>query len=138
MWSKIKAGAKAVFGMAGSGTGAHAVKEAIKMFDERKFTEEERAEYVLKVAPVYAKFMENTVNESSQRSTTRRNLAMMVIRNWIAMLWVAIVAWIWNPEYSAFILTIAFSTALATLVLGIGAFFWGTHLLRGTRFKSNE
>jgi len=139
MFKSIIAGAKAVLGMGDvKGAGIAAVKEVAEWIDQRKFTPEEQAEYVLKVAPVYAKFMENTVNENSERSKTRRQLAILVIRNWVAMLWAAIFAWLWKPEWSSFILTIALSTALISLVLGIGAFFWGTHLLRGTPLKKDN
>jgi len=135
MWSAIKSGVKAVIGMGSSDTGLTAVKEVAEFIDNRKFTEEERAKYVLDVAPHYAQFMDGTLKESTQRSRTRRHLAIMVIRNWLAMLWVSIFAWLWKPDWSGFILTIALSTALITLVLGIGAFFWGTHLLRNTKFS---
>jgi len=137
MWGAIKNGVKAVIGIGGSDTGLTAVKEVAEFIDNRKFTDEERAKYVLEVAPHYAKFMDGTLKENSQRSKTRRHLAILVIRNWIAMLWAAVFAWLWKPEWSGFILTIALSTALITLVLGIGAFFWGTHLLRDTKLSKD-
>lgn len=135
MWAAIKKGFKAVVGFGGSDTGLAAVKEVAEFIDNRKFTEEEQAKYVLEVAPFYAQFMQGTMSENTERSKTRRHLAILVIRNWLAMLWVSIFAWLWKPDWSGFILTIALSTALITLVLGIGAFFWGTHLLRGTKLK---
>jgi Flp pilus assembly protein TadB len=135
MWGAIKKGVKAVVGFGSSDTGLAAVKEVAEFIDDRKFTDEEKAKYVLEVAPHYAEFMNGTLKENTERSKTRRHLAIMVIRNWLAMLWVIIFGWLWHPEWAAFVVTIALSTALITLVLGIGAFFWGTHLLRGTKLK---
>lgn len=135
MWTAIKAGAKAFFGSPVAKDGLEIVKGVGQFIDEQKFTEQEKAEYVKEMAPVYAAWMKSTVNENSERSRTRRHLAILIIRNWVGMLWASILVWLWKPDYAQFILTIALSTALITLVLGIGAFFWGTHLLRTTKLS---
>ena len=111
--------------------------------DEQKFTDQERAEVHSNVIiPAMQKFMDSTAGESTERSHTRRWLAIAIIRNWLAMLWVSIVAFgieliielVTKVEsqhlFSAFILGIATITQFLYLVLGVGAFFFAAHINR--------
>lgn len=140
MWSAIKLGVKSFFGQPEAiGSALDTVKAAVKgvgeFIDEQNYTEQEKAEYFKDLGKVYGHFLSNTVNESTERSKTRRALSIMVIKNWIGMVWLLIIVGAFNPEYARFIFSVAFHTALITLVLGIGAFFWGTHLLRTTKLS---
>lgn len=135
----IKEGFKAIFG--GGSDGANNVMTVAKgiggFIDEQKFTEQEKAEYVAKIMPAFQTYMDSTVSENTQRSITRREIAIWVIRNWVIMLWVGIVAYglelvisATNHEFSAFVLAIVTLSTVEYLVLGVGAFFFGAHIIR--------
>ena len=138
-FSGIKTGFKAIFG--GGSDGSSNVMNVAKgiggFIDEQKFTEQEKAEYVAKIIPAFQLYMDSTVSENTQRSITRREIAIWIIRNWILMLWVGIVAYglelsinATNHEFSSFILGIVTLSTVEYLVLGVGAFFFGAHIIR--------
>lgn len=143
--SGLLAGAKMLFG--GGGDGVNNVMTVAKgvgnFIDEQEFTPEEKAKMNAEVVlPAMQKFMESTVGENTERSITRRKIALWVIRNWILMLWVSIIAFgieliLGTPEhvFSAFVLGIAVISELTWLVLGIGAFFFGAHIVRQAKEK---
>jgi len=136
-WTGIREGIKAIFG---SSNGTSNIMEAAKgignFIDEQKLTDEERVKYNAQAIEQYGKFMENTIAENSQRSVTRRDLALWIIRNWFIMLWVSIVSYgIENTfdlshNFSKFVYNMSTMEAMSYLVLGVGAFFFGAHIVR--------
>lgn len=137
-FSGIKTGIKAIFG---SKDGASAVMEAAKgvggWIDEQKFTEEEKAKYSGELIDKFQVYIENTIKENTQRSITRRELALWVIRNWIIMLWASILTYAFDlPQVAEYIYKVATITELLYLVLGVGAFFFGAHIIRQTNFAN--
>ena len=146
MLGAIVSGAKVLLGL-GTSKGVDnvmSVASGIGSFiDEQQYTPEERAKIHADVTiPAMQKFMESTADENTERSKTRRDLALWIIRNWFMMLWVAIVAY--GAELliemqtgvesqhalSAFVLGVATIAQLLYLVLGVGAFFFGAHINR--------
>lgn len=137
--SGIISGAKAIFGVGDTGSN-NVMKAAAGIggwIDGQKFTEQEKAQFSADMIPHFQTFMDSTVKENTQRSITRREIALWIIRNWIVMLWVAIVSYGFelvinavNHEFSAFIYKIATLEAFIYLVLGVGGFFFGAHIIR--------
>ena len=123
----ILAGIKAFggwfLGQSDNSKGMEIVKGVGGWIDGQQFTEQEQAQK-------YGEWFSKTVDENTDRSRTRRALALMIIRYWFCLLTAAIIVWPVNPTYAEFILAIALGAAMASLVLGVGAFFFGSHLLR--------
>ena len=115
----------------GSGEkGMEVIKGVGSWIDEQQYTDQEKAESAAARAESYAKFMQQTIDENSERSRTRRSLALLILRWWISLLTLSAILYKVDQSWSAYIFKIATYQDVAFLVLGIGAFFWGSHLLR--------
>lgn len=127
---------KAVGFLAGSGdSGQNNVMKAAtgigNWIDNAKYTDQEKATDTLKLLTHFDKFMENTVNENAEKSKTRRDVAILVIRAELGFLVAAALSWPISEEYAKFLLEIASETSpWGLLTLGVGTFFFATHLLR--------
>lgn len=137
IWAGIKAiGTFIAGGSGGSGTnGMDVVKGIGNWIDEQKFTEQEQAVDSMERAKLYGKFFSQTIEENSERSRTRRALSLLIIRWWLFMLTASGAMYPVNQAWSEYLFKIATATAVGGLVLGISAFFWGTHLLRAGKGK---
>jgi len=139
LFSKIGAGIKAVFG--GGQDGNNKVLEAAKgvgkWIDEQKFTDEEKAQYNAEMVKHFGEYMAGTVNENTERSRSRRDIALWVIRFYIILLGFSALIYKFDGEWAAYAFKIAVSHPLNYLVLGIGAFFFGAHILRTYQSKKN-
>ena len=137
IWSGIKAvGTFLTGGSGGSGSnGMTIVKGVGNWIDEQKFTDQEKAEHAMNKAQLYGEYLAQTISENSERSRTRRALALLIIRWWLLMLTSCAVVWVFNPTWAEFIFKIATFTGVAVLVTGIGAFFFGAHIVRAVKDK---
>lgn len=128
------AGAKVLLGFSGASKGADNVMTIAKgvgnFIDEQNFTPEERALANMKMVESYGAFMESSVNENTQRSITRREIAIWVIRIEIITLILYGVLASFGIPAAAVWWQIAVDSPLGLLSLGVGAFFFGTHMLR--------
>jgi len=93
------------------------------------FTEEEKAKMNAKMADGVSKFVEMTLSESTERSVTRRAVAVLWIRVQLAMIAITMGVAPWSMELAAFYLSIAFGTLMVGGTLSIIAFFFGSHML---------
>lgn len=101
--------------------------------DGQKFTEQEKAEFSGAMIDAAGKFMQQTIGENTERSITRRQLALLIIRFELALITAAIVLYKIDPEYAAFIWNIASTDPMNYLVLGVGAFFFMAHIVRASK-----
>jgi len=124
-------------GGGGSGNGPDNVMKVASgvggWIDGLKLTDQERMEFDGKMAGVYAGYIQSTVDENTERSRTRRNIAIWVIRFEILLLTLSILLFKIDPSWSEYIFKIATNSPMDFLVLGIGAFFFGAHLVRATK-----
>ena len=132
----IVSGVKAIFG--GSDDGADRVMKVATgiggWIDGQQFTDEEKAAYSAETAQQFQEFMSSTVKENTQRSLTRRNLAIWIIRTWILLLIASIIAAaLGKNEIAEYIFNIATFHTMDYLVLGVGGFFFGAHIIRQTK-----
>ena len=129
-------GVKAIFG-AGQDGSNNVMKVATGIggwIDEQKFTDEEKAAYSAETARQFQQFMESTIKENTQRSLTRRNIAIWIIRTWIILVISSIAAFIFGQNEAAeYIWRVATYSTMDYLVLGVGGFFFGSHLIRQTK-----
>lgn len=104
-----------------------------KWIDEQQFTDQEKSQANMELMVKYAKFLDNTIAENSERSKTRRSLAIWIIRLEGLFLVLSIVFVKIDPALSEYIYKVATQSPWALLTLGVGAFFFGTHLLRSVK-----
>lgn len=93
------------------------------------FTEEEKKELMAAQANDVRKFVVATLSESTDRSKSRRNIAELVIRFFVLMLFLSGVVYPFNPEWSAVWLGLAINAPVGGLVSAISIFFFGSHLI---------
>lgn len=134
IFSAAWAGIKTVFG-GEPNKAADLINDSVRgvggWIDEQQFTDQEKAEMNMKLVENYAVFMENTMKENTERSRTRRNLAIWIIRTFIYLLITSVIfEAMGNPHMAEFVFKIMTSNPYALLVGGVGAFFFGTHLIR--------
>lgn len=98
--------------------------------DERDFTAEEKSKANLDMAVKYTQYVDQTLQENTERSKTRRSLALMIIRMEVFLLLLSAAVFKVAPDWSEYLYRIAVESPLGLLTLGVGAFFFGTHLLR--------
>lgn len=115
----------------------------------QQFTEEERAKFDASMGEAVQKFSIATMNENTERSKTRRDLAnkwfdmhLMFIRLTALCIFLdwLIVKFTDAAEYelTSRIMAITFDPWLWAVTSGIGAFFWGTHALRSSKHAKND
>ena len=119
------------------GNGMEVVKGVGNWIDEQQWTEQEKAEWLAKRADLYAKFMKQTIQENSERSRTRRSLSLMALRWWFLALTFSGLLYPLDQPWSEYWWKLATNEWVAYLILGIGAYFWGSHLVRDTKLAKD-
>jgi len=94
-----------------------------------QFTEEEQAKMNLKMADSVADFVKMTLSENTERSKTRRSVAVLWIRVQLFMLLIVMAVAPFDMELAKFYISIAFGTLMISGTLAIIAFFFGAHML---------
>ena len=133
MWSLIKG----IFGAGDKGSD-NVMKVASGIggwIDGQQFTEQEKAEFNAKAIDVYADYIASTASENTERSITRRVIAIWIIRTEVFLLVASIILFKIDPAWSEYIYKVATTDPMNFLVLGVGAFFFGAHLVRATQGK---
>ena len=100
----------------------------ISGIDKCFYTNEEKSEALQKASETLLAFWGKTSEENSEQSTARRELAKMVFKSYFSMLFMTIAVYGFNAEYAKFIFDVA--NSFATLVLGVGAIYFGPHQLQ--------
>lgn len=127
-------GAKAVLGFSGASKGSDNVMKIASgigtWIDERNLTDEEKMKFHGTMVQHYGTFMEASTKENTQRSITRREIAIWVIRiEAVCLLLYGILA-SFGLKAAEVWWMIAVESPWGMLTLGVGAFFFGTHMLR--------
>tara|TARA_R110000851_G_scaffold56769_3_gene132631 strand:- start:2624 stop:3040 length:417 start_codon:yes stop_codon:yes gene_type:complete len=95
-----------------------------------KFTEEEQAELNRDMAKGVQDFAVATLEESTDRSKARRQIAQDVIRFYLWLIFLCGMTYPIDTKWSELWLSLAALPALGGLVVGVGAFFFGAHMHR--------
>ena len=101
----------------------------------RNFTDQERADYDATESKAIRKFVVDTLDENTERSRARREIAVFVIKFYCLLLFMAGMTYPIDKEWSKMWFDIATSPGLAILVAGVAAFFFGVHALRAKKAK---
>jgi len=103
------------------------ISKAGAWIGNQKYTSEEQAEANAEMVKGVTAFAIATLSENTDRSKARRDIALLVIKFYIILLFWCVLVYPFDKEWSGFIFNIATSGGLVTLVTGVGAFFFGSH-----------
>lgn len=93
------------------------------------YTDEEKAEFTERLNKGVSNFVEMTLAENTERSKSRRAVAIMWIKAQLGMIFIVIIAAPFNMELAKFYLSIAFGTLMVSGTLAVLGFFFGSHML---------
>ena len=93
------------------------------------FTAEEQAELSAANLVSIRKFVADTLDENTDRSKARREIAVFFIKFYSLMLFMSGITHPFNAEWSAVWFNIATSTSVGGLVIAISIFFFGSHAM---------
>jgi len=131
MWNFVKG----IFGAGQSGSD-NVMKVAAGVggwIDNLKLTDQEKQTFNGKMVEHYSAFMASTVSENTERSRTRRDIALWIIKLEAFFLVFSLVMSGWKPDLAEYAYKIATDSPWGYLTLGVGAFFFGAHLVRATK-----
>jgi len=104
----------------------------------QQFTDQEQAELSAKSVESVQTFVVATLGESTERSKTRRSIAVFVIKFYLLLLFIAVMVFPFNKEWSNFALSVATIPALGGMVVSIGIFFFGSHMIQRHHESKNK
>jgi len=97
--------------------------------DEWNLTDEEKMKYRIKTLSSYQAFLDKRLEESSIRTISRRAMAWGIMGTFLTFFSLGAVSWFLDPAWSGFLIQWFQVTGMDTLVLSVGAFYFGTHLI---------
>ena len=106
--------------------------------DTLRFSNEERAEFNLKMADRLAEYAKDTLSENTIRSKARRHIALIVVYTFIVLLIAAIVLHFVDPEKSKFLIEIISGSPISTGFIMVLAFFFGGYYLKNVSFVNKK
>ena len=92
-----------------------------------KLTQEEVIEFNAKTVGSVQEFVKATLSESTERSITRRAIAVLWIKAQLGVVLMACISAPWNMELAGFYYELATSTLMITVTTAICIFFFGSH-----------
>jgi hypothetical protein len=101
-----------------------------------KLTDEEVLEQNAKTVASVQNFVKDTLSENTERSKTRRSIAVLWIKSHLAILLMGCIAAPWKKEIAQFYLDLATSGVLWTGTSAIIIFFFGSHGL--AKYQANK
>jgi hypothetical protein len=90
-------------------------------------TKEEVIKFNAKTVTSVQAFVVATLGESTERSKTRRAIAILWIKSQLAIVLMSCIAAPWNMELANFYYKLATSTLMITVTTAICIFFFGSH-----------
>lgn len=114
------------------------VKKVFDLVDKRKYTAQEQAEIAFKRAEGAAEFMKATLSETTERSITRRWIAIFYIIFFCLFAAFIGVAWKFDPEWARFLLELALALKFGWAFVTIIVFFFGGYVLKEHILKSKK
>ena len=93
------------------------------------FTDEEKAKMDAQMIEGVSSFVKMTLSENTERSKTRRSVAVMWIKAQLAMIFITMIVAPMDTELAKFYFSIAFGTLMLSGTMAIIGFFFGAHML---------
>ena len=97
------------------------------------FTDEEKAEYNMKVADKTAEFVGKTMDENTERSRTRRSIAVLWIKVQLGLVLMTAICIPWSKSVASDYFNLATSDVMlwgtgSIVVFFFGGYVWGAHV----------
>ena len=108
------------------------------MIDDSKFTDEERSRYQMKLADSTTEFVKATLSESTERSRTRRSIAVVSIYYFYFLTSALVLLWKFDPDWYQAALDLVVQFKLPIAFIMIMAFFFGGYYLNKFGSKQKE
>jgi Fe2+ transport system protein B len=99
--------------------------------DRLNFSNQERAEYNLKLAEALAEYTQKTLDESTDKSITRRYLSVIIVAIYMFLCLFTVAASLFNPEIATMVMTIIDEFYMTTAFIMVLAFFYGGYYISG-------
>ncbi|MBS2100715.1 hypothetical protein [Carboxylicivirga linearis] len=106
--------------------------------DKLAFTQEERADFNMKISDKVSEFVGSSLSENTERSKARRTIAYIVVANFFALIWAVIILYFFNENAATFVKGMAVEWQVPTAFIMVLAFFFSAYLLRGTPLKKKD
>ena len=106
--------------------------------DRMRFTDQEKAEHNLRMAAAVADFAKDTLNESTDKSVTRRYLSIFIIAVYLLIVLFTIAIAMWDIDRASAVLKIMSEYYLTTGFVMVLAFFYSGYYVNGIIGKANE
>lgn len=100
----------------------------VRGLDALVFTDEERAELSKRLGDQWIDLQKALGEETTTRSVTRRIMAFAVVFPFVSLVLLAAGVYPWMPDYAGFLIDLA-DSKFGWLVVGVGAFYFGPHML---------
>ena len=97
------------------------------------YSDQEKAEMNKQIVVAAQKFVVDTLDESTERSKARREVANLVIKFYVLLLFLSGITFPFNEDWSQMWFSLAMNWQLGGLVSGVCMFFFGVHVIRTTR-----
>jgi len=115
-----------------------AVDKVGKAADTLNFSQQERAELNKETVEGLAQFVKDTATESTDRSITRRYLAIMIIAVYLLISLFIVAYYPFNHEVAKELVKLMLELDLGIAFISVIAFFFGAHMIRGFVAPKNE
>lgn len=105
------------------------------------YSDAEKAKDFQKLAQSYNDYVKATLEENTERSITRRGLALRWITAQLALIFISVGMYKWDKEFAEFVWNVATSNVMSFGTIGILAFFFGSHMISshfGARRKEDK
>lgn len=133
-FKKVSTGVKALFGKSTLDINNVFNTITTKM-DDWKFTEAERMQYNKEAAAAMAEYAKETMNESTERAQSRREIARLIIYFFLFYCTLGVVFLFINPDKTKLMMEFASSMYLDIAFLSIIAFFFGGYYINQFKKK---
>lgn len=113
-----------VSGLAKKADDSKTVQKIIESVDNLNLSDEEKIKYVIE----QKKLAE--AGENSIRSVTRRILAVGICFTYLSFLWLAVIFWKWNKDFSDFLIEVLKLDIMVYSVSSVVIFYFGYYGLK--------
>jgi hypothetical protein len=101
----------------------------VKGADALILTEEERLNYNKQAGELWLEVQRVTANENTERSRSRRYLAIMIMGSGLLTFWAVLIAGYWQQDFKEYALDIVDHFYIGEMMFGVSVFFFGNQLL---------
>jgi membrane-bound ClpP family serine protease len=112
-------------------TAADLIGDISSGIDLLKLTDEERIQYTQGGFKLHLKYMEQNIDQNSERSKARREIAKAIVYYYLSLLTFVALVYRFDPEWAKFILEMSVKMKLGIAFIAIIVFYFGYYGIQG-------